>query len=227
MGETAIRISMASGSVRASVEELRALSVRAFDREPEIQALMPLAGPNDMIQFLLDWELWEPLVLGGAALYGGAIVTAAGTDTWAGMKSVITRALKKKTKPVQATIVEQIAKIAVEAMSNGNIVVLGLPIDEKFQRRNLGVELVRGTPEEVYRAAVVLANIGPDVVAEINAELATGPLYASVENSDASCKVEVRPDGSVVVALQRGYESPDQRFTIEFDPQGERKNDPE
>lgn len=173
-----------------------------FGRPPRKQNMQMLAGPNDTLQLLMDWEKWE-LILGGiVTLGGGHIVKLVSEDSYKAIKNLIAELRAKPADDSLATKIPQIEEALTTAAGLGNTVIVGFPMPDDFKRRNLGIELVKGDQDFYVRAVATLAVIGEDLCQLIDAEMKKGNLIIAVqENSDCSGKIELRPDGSVLVDL--------------------------
>ncbi|NBB47106.1 hypothetical protein GVN24_02330 [Rhizobium sp. CRIBSB] len=162
-----------------------------------------LAGPNDTLQILLEWSWWQQLVAAGLATYATAIVAEAGKDTWVGLKALVSRSRAPSIEGKRGDIVNELSGIASEAQAAGNHVILGLPLDQRFQRRNMGIELANPSPEEVFKAATVLSLIGESLSQTIDELVATNQSVSAIEeNGDCSGKISLHADGSSSVKFR-------------------------
>lgn len=126
-------------------------------------------------------------------------MSEAAKATWRASVSLI------KNTPEVLSAFERLCSAIRQAPLSKSPVILGL-VRRPFSRddRNIGIELSELTPEEIGRAACLLAEHGADINSIIDAlESVHGPhaRFLSGKNSDGSCKIFV-PEGGAFLELR-------------------------
>jgi hypothetical protein len=215
----------------AGATESQAALATIFRKEPRRIEMVGLAGPNDTLQILFDWATWHAFVGIVAGAYFVKLAQMAAESTPSTIKTWFARNTPKPSdQPERDDAIFKLLAAIDKAQKSGNSVIVGFPIDDpKFQRRNIGIQLAGASPEELAKAAIALASIGPDLMATISAALENGMIFANVENSDCSAKIQFSNDGSCEVQLITSktfnYPNDGKLLTIHYEPDGRRTAD--
>jgi hypothetical protein len=155
-----------------------------------------LAGPNEIIQVLLDGLSWAAIVKGLVGAFGVGIATKAGQDTW----GMLTKKFGKKDSKVPEWSEDQVRRLVAilhEAMKE-NSVTFGSKIPElSWADRHPGIVLSSADPAEIVRIASVLALNVEEFRSQAAAQIGQARTLPAHQNSDCTPRLVIEEDGTL------------------------------
>jgi hypothetical protein len=158
-----------------------------------------LAGPNELLQFLLDGPVWLGIAKGLMAAFGVAFAAKAGEAAWQALVDAV------RSKPTSETVwaPEQLDRLLliIERALESNTVTFGPKYRGiSFAGRAPAIQVRSANPEALFEISAALA-LGADVLVEEMAK-ADRPLdYAMHDNDDRSPAIFIETDGSLSVTF--------------------------
>lgn len=183
-----------------------------FGEKPAFITLSHLAGPNDLVQILLDSAHWEALAKlvfsAGGVAFAAQIGTRAADAVWDGIgarfkRKDVSKSSGEDEKAEAAS--RSLDALIAKTMKLDNSVFLGLPSPNPnwFGRRNIGIPIQGESSNEVLRALGTLTLVGPELE-RIFGEIRLADPNANVDsvlNSGMGGSLLLLDDGSVEVYL--------------------------
>jgi hypothetical protein len=167
---------------------------------PEKHQVASFAGPNEVVQLLLNAATWQNALSALAAIFGGAFVAELGKlsagDIWKN-KENFSEALRRVANSKFFRVVS-----AIQALRKKNIIVT-VAVQVKNTPRNAGLIIVSDDPAEIGWQIANIARCAEDIQRIVQRVQAAGGvnynLPPGIGNEDISIKVEVLENGDVRV----------------------------
>ncbi|EHR03675.1 hypothetical protein [Bradyrhizobium sp. WSM471] len=194
---------------------------------PRVENLQGWAGPNDLLQIIMDWESWRTFATLGAGIFGAAAVGKLGQsiagDSYDALKRLVSRASPSEAKSTDSEKFERLERAIKDAIADGYAVTLSIPTGGQF-RNNLGIELTSGDLAQILDASAILGEIGQDLRHAIESEEQSGQkVYGAAHgNRDGGPKIERLKDGSLAIRLGLEKDGQSVPLTIQYDRNGKR-----
>ncbi|CAN7582556.1 hypothetical protein [Mesorhizobium sp. LjNodule214] len=177
-----------------------------------------LAGPNDMVQILIQAAPWLTIYALGKPFLD-SMLKEAGKDAWDKIKSLCKKPIPTDLKEDDVGWLRVVFDTLKQARKDGNYVVLGFPVEEtSFRGRSIGIELDEVTPESLVRTSAILANIGQEIETALQQY---DRKFAHSENRDCSCAITINADGTTECSFNVGAEN-GELVVLRFDASGKR-----
>ncbi len=168
-----------------------------------------LAGPNELLQVVVDAEYWERvlaalfLALGTAGVSFSHRIGAHLADEVWHKRAELTHALKS----VPASALAKLVEILRQTRAKGNTISATIP--HKINTvRNAGLVITAEAPGDIVAQLAVFAGKAKAIEAFLNQVVSGEGRFLSLStNPDCSTRVEINADGKIVIPAMFHYDS--------------------